>query len=85
MSDLHECLGVITPNDDNVMVCACVSKDMFHKLEAYFREEVKREVTGFASEYHHHIEGRDVVIVDQLLDFLTPVEGKEEDGLGTTG
>lgn len=78
MSDSHQCAGILT-NGDKVIVCACVSRDMFHKLDAYFREEVKREVTGFASEYHHHIDGRDVVIVDQLLDFLTPIEGKEQD------
>ena len=34
------------------------------------REDVIREVQAFASEYSHDILGRDVVIVEQLLDFL---------------
>lgn len=84
MSDLHQCAGVQTIGN-KVMICACVSPRMYQALDRHYRYEIKKEVTGFASEYHHHIEGRDVVIVDQLLDFLTPVEGKEENGLGTTG
>ena len=34
------------------------------------REDVIREVQAFASEYSHNVLGRDVVIVEQLLDFL---------------
>jgi hypothetical protein len=34
------------------------------------RLQVIREIEAFAGDYHHHIEGRDVVIVEQLLDFL---------------
>jgi len=78
MSDLHQCAGVLT-NGDNVIVCACVSQSMFHKLEAYFRKEFIGEVNAFANDYHHHIEGCDVVIVEQLVAFLTPIEGKEQD------
>lgn len=46
-------------------------------LEA--REEFLREVQAFASEYSHSVLGRDVVIVEQLLDFLGVAEnpGKE--------
>lgn len=51
---------------------------------AYVRQEIISEIQAFAGDYHHHVEGRDVVIVEQLLAFLTPVEGKVEDGLGTT-
>jgi hypothetical protein len=35
-----------------------------------FRRYIIQEIQAFASEYAHHIDGRDVVIVDQLLDFL---------------
>jgi hypothetical protein len=42
------------------------------KLQA--RMEVIREVEAFAGDYHHHIDGRDVVIVEQLLDFLKSKE-----------
>jgi hypothetical protein len=34
------------------------------------RRQVIREIHAFASEYSHKVDGRDVVIVDQLLDFL---------------
>jgi hypothetical protein len=34
------------------------------------RLQVIREIEAFAGDYHHHIDGRDVVIVEQLLDFL---------------
>ena len=35
------------------------------------RQKVLKEIRAFASEYAHSIEGRDVVIVDQLLNFLS--------------
>ena len=38
--------------------------------EAYWRALIVKEVTGFASAHAHNIDGRDVVIVEQLLDFL---------------
>jgi len=34
------------------------------------RLQIIREIEAFAGDYHHHVDGRDVVIVDQLLDFL---------------
>jgi len=75
MSDLHTCAGV-TEHGQNVMVCACVSRDMFAQLNIYFRKEIIGEIQAFANDYHHHIDGRDVVIVEQLLAFLTPTEGQ---------
>jgi hypothetical protein len=38
------------------------------------RLQVIREIEAFAGDYHHHIDGRDVVIVEQLLDFLKSKE-----------
>lgn len=43
---------------------------MVRSLEVQARAQVIREVEAFANDYHHHIDGRDVVIVEQLLDFL---------------
>jgi hypothetical protein len=34
-------------------------------------EKILRDIQAFASEYAHNIDGRDVVIVDQLLVFLS--------------
>jgi hypothetical protein len=48
---------------DNIM-------SMMAVLKAQARVDVVREVKAFAGDYHHHIDGRDVVIVEQLLDFL---------------
>lgn len=56
------------------MICACVSQQMYLLMSKHFREELIREVQAFASEYHHHIDNRDVVIVEQLLDFLRSPE-----------
>lgn len=48
--------------------------DLATKIRAYERELVNREIQAFASEYGHEMtkDGatRDVVIVEQLLDFL---------------
>ena len=73
MSDLHTCAGVVT-HGDKVVVCACVSKSMYKELDTHFRNELLAEIRAFANDYHHHIDGRDVVIVEQLLVFLTPIE-----------
>lgn len=38
------------------------------------RSKIISEIQAFASEYAQEVDGRDVVIVKQLIDFLTPVE-----------
>jgi hypothetical protein len=43
------------------------------------RAQVIREVEAFAGDYHHHIDGRDVVIVEQLLDFLRSAKKVENE------
>jgi hypothetical protein len=43
---------------------------MLKALEHQTRSRVISEVEAFASDFHQHLDGRDVVIVDQLLDFL---------------
>jgi hypothetical protein len=42
------------------------------------RLQVIREIEAFAGDYHHHIDGRDVVIVEQLLDFLKSKEANND-------
>ena len=37
------------------------------------RSKIISEIQAFASEHAHEVDGRDVVIVKQLIDFLTPV------------
>lgn len=49
---------------------------MIQALEAQTRSRVIGEIQAFASEYHHHVDGRDVVIVDQLVDFLRGIADK---------
>ena len=39
-------------------------------VAATTRQRLIMEVEVFAGEYHHHLDGRDVIIVEQLLDFL---------------
>jgi hypothetical protein len=39
-------------------------------LATKIREGVIKEIQAFASEYGHVVDGRDVIIVEQLLDFL---------------
>jgi len=43
---------------------------MLKALEHQTRSRVISEIEAFAGDFHHHVDGRDVVIVDQLLDFL---------------
>ncbi len=46
---------------------------MMRAIEHQTRNNIIGEIQAFANEYHHHIDGRDVVIVDQLIDFLRGV------------
>jgi hypothetical protein len=46
---------------------------MLRSLEVQARQKVIQEIQAFANDYHHHINGRDVVIVEQLLDFLQDI------------
>jgi hypothetical protein len=46
---------------------------MLRALEHQTRSKIISEIQAFAGDYHHHIDGRDVVIVDQLLDFLREI------------
>jgi hypothetical protein len=53
---------------------------MLNIIKQTERAQVIREVEAFAGDYHHHIDGRDVVIVEQLLDFLKTKEPANEQG-----
>lgn len=46
---------------------------MLRAIEHQTRSNIIGEIQAFANDYHHHIDGRDVVIVDQLIDFLRGV------------
>lgn len=46
---------------------------MFRSMETQIRNNMISEIQAFANDYHHHIDGRDVVIVEQLIDFLREV------------
>jgi hypothetical protein len=46
---------------------------MLRALEHQTRSKIISEIQAFAGDYHHHIDGRDVVIVEQLLDFLREI------------
>lgn len=51
---------------------------MLNIIKQTERAQVIREIEAFAGDYHHHIDGRDVVIVEQLLDFLKTKESVNE-------
>lgn len=53
---------------------------MLNIIKQTERAQVIREIEAFAGDYHHHIDGRDVVIVEQLLDFLKSKEPVNEQG-----
>ena len=46
---------------------------MLRSLELQSRKKIIGEIQAFANDYHHHIDGFDVVRVDQLLDFLKDI------------
>jgi hypothetical protein len=52
---------------------------MLNIIKETERQQVIREVQAFAGEYHHHVDGRDVVIVDHLLDFLQSKKAAENE------
>ena len=52
---------------------------MLNIIKETERLQVIREIQAFAGEYHHHIDGRDVVIVEQLLDFLQSKKAVENE------
>jgi hypothetical protein len=54
-----------------------MSNDDFYRIEIMhpvlankMRIGIIKEIQAFASEYGHQINGRDVIIVEQLIDFL---------------
>ncbi len=51
---------------------------MLNIIKQTERAQVIREVEAFAGEFHHHIDGRDVIIVEQLLEFLKSKESVNE-------
>lgn len=53
---------------------------MLNIIKQTERAQIIREIQAFAGDYHHHIDGRDVVIVEQLLDFLQTKEPVNEQG-----
>jgi len=46
---------------------------MLRSLELQSRQKIIGEIQAFANDFHHHIDGFDVVRVDQLLDFLKDI------------
>jgi hypothetical protein len=52
---------------------------MLNIMKETERQQIIREVEAFAGEYHHHFDGRDVVIIDQLLDFLRSKKAVENE------
>jgi hypothetical protein len=42
---------------------------MMRALEHQTRNKIISEIQAFAGDYHHHIDGRDVVIVEQAPRF----------------
>ena len=51
---------------------------MLNIIKQTERAQVIREIEAFAGEFHHHIDGRDVIIVEQLLEFLRSKEATHE-------
>lgn len=46
---------------------------MLRSLELQTRQKIIGEIQAFANDYHHHIDGFDVVRIDQLLEFLKDI------------
>lgn len=47
---------------------------VFQALSRQVRNNIIGEIQAFANDYHHHVDGRDVVIVEQLIEFLRDVD-----------
>jgi hypothetical protein len=60
-----------------------MTSDEFHRIEimhpvlaSKMKKGIIKEIQAFASEYGHSVGGRDVIIVEQLIDFLDIGEKK---------
>jgi hypothetical protein len=85
----YECISVtIKPSQEAKGVKMCQDKSMtpdisfnaslMKMVAATTRQRVIMEIQAFANDYHHHIDGFDVVRVDQLIDFLREVPDIDE-------
>jgi hypothetical protein len=62
---MAELFGKKMTNDDFYMI------EIMHPVLANkMRTGIIKEIQAFASEYGHSIDGRDVIIVEQLINFL---------------
>jgi hypothetical protein len=52
---------------------------MLNIMKETERLQIIREIEAFAGDYHHHVDGRDVVIVEQLLEFLKSQKAVENE------
>jgi hypothetical protein len=50
---------------------------MMRSLELQTRQKIIAEIQAFAGDYHHHVDGFDVVRVDQLLNFLKDIHSDQ--------
>ena len=55
---------------------------LMNMVAATTRQRVIMEIQAFANDYHHHIDGFDVVRVDQLLNFLKEIPEKNNEPQG---
>jgi hypothetical protein len=60
-----------------------MTSDEFHRIEimhpvlaSKMRKGIIKEIQAFSSKYGHSIDGRDVIIVEQLINFLDIGEKK---------
>ena len=58
------------------------SASLMKMVAATTRQRVIMEIQAFANDYHHHIDGFDVVRVDQLLDFLREIPEINDESQG---
>lgn len=69
----QEAKGVKMCQDKSMTPDISFNASLMKMVAATTRQRVIMEIQAFANDYHHHIDGFDVVRVDQLIDFLREV------------
>jgi Ni,Fe-hydrogenase III large subunit len=80
--ELLESVQLVQNSVQNKNLVEFVEQQYKKTLNDEIRKFVIREIEAFSGDYSHKVEGRDVIIVEQVIDFLSVPSDIEQ--LGST-
>ena len=78
----QEAKSVKMCQDNSMTPDISFNASLMKMVAATTRQRVIMEIQAFANDYHHHIDGFDVVRVDQLFDFLREIPEIDNESQG---